>query len=52
VPPECAEVRQFLSIEDYFDFNLTSAELVPWSVRTAKVTAEESAALVRDIVSE
>jgi hypothetical protein len=33
-----AEVRQFLSIEDYFDFSLTSAELVPWSVRTAKMT--------------
>ncbi len=26
-------VRQFLCIEDYFDFNLTSAELIPWSIR-------------------
>jgi|AraplaMF_Col_mMF_1032025.scaffolds.fasta_scaffold00140_35 hypothetical protein len=26
-------VRQFLCIEDYFDFNLTSAELIPWSLR-------------------
>jgi hypothetical protein len=27
------EVRQFLCIEDYFDFHLTSAELIPWSLR-------------------
>lgn len=26
-------VRQFLCVEDYFDFNLTSAELIPWSLR-------------------
>jgi hypothetical protein len=25
-----SEVKQFVSIEDYFDFNLTSAELQPW----------------------
>jgi hypothetical protein len=24
------EVRQFVSVEDYFDFHLTSAELQPW----------------------
>jgi hypothetical protein len=28
-----AEIRQFISIEDYFDFHLTSAELIPWAVR-------------------
>ena len=33
------EVKQFLCIEDYFDFNLTSAELIPWSLRDAKVSA-------------
>ena len=28
-------VRQFLSIEDYFEFQLTSAELMPWSFRSS-----------------
>jgi len=28
-------VRQFLSIGDYFEFQLTSAELMPWSLRTS-----------------
>jgi hypothetical protein len=32
-------VRQFLCIEDYFDFHLTSAELIPWSLREAKLSA-------------
>ncbi|WP_395016141.1 PAS domain-containing protein [Dongia sp.] len=34
-----AAVGQFLCIEDYFDFNLTSAELIPWSLRDAKLSA-------------
>jgi hypothetical protein len=32
-------VRQFLCVEDYFDFNLTSAELIPWSLREAQLSA-------------
>jgi hypothetical protein len=32
-------VQQFLCIEDYFDFHLTSAELIPWSLREAKLSA-------------
>ena len=32
-------VRQFLCVEDYFDFHLTSAELIPWSLRDTKRTA-------------
>jgi hypothetical protein len=31
------EIRQFLSVEDYFGFNLTSAELVPWRFRSGAV---------------
>lgn len=34
-----ADVRQFLCVEDYFDFHLTSAELIPWSLRDAKLSA-------------
>jgi hypothetical protein len=30
------EVKQFVSIEDYFDFNLTSAELQPWPLPLEK----------------
>ena len=30
-----SEIQQFLSVEDYFGFSLTSAELVPWTDRTA-----------------
>jgi len=29
------EIRQFLSVEDYFGFHLTSAELLPWTIRRA-----------------
>jgi hypothetical protein len=32
-------VQQFLCIEDYFDFTLTSAELIPWSLREDPLTA-------------
>ncbi|GAB2176190.1 PAS domain-containing protein [Dongia sp. agr-C8] len=34
-----AEVAQFLCIEDYFDFHLTSAELIPWSLRESRISA-------------
>jgi hypothetical protein len=34
-----AAVGQFLCVEDYFDFHLTSAELLPWSIRDAKLSA-------------
>jgi len=33
------EVRQFMCIEDYFDFNRTSAELFPWSLRAGALRA-------------